>query len=286
MRSISVISKSKVGSLPIPKKKKFFIRNELNIIKRFTFLLLTEALFGINRLFLLQYNKYITKSTEIYSLVLLCVLFVYNFQNLSGDITSKISMVTYIIEYTLFILITLTSRKNLLRTFFKNLNIFDEILNIQNNLAISSVRRVVTWTFISVLCNSFEVFLLTIIYNPPSLFVVFSIFVMTTTHDMEQVFFLTYLHDIYMRILIVKAHVAKLYDEIKPEKFSKVEKLSENMELEVSTLHRAYELLHECSGQINSAMNIPVCEKFISEQIFKLERFSKHLIYFRFCWCL
>lgn len=262
MSSISVISKSKVAPASIQSKKNNFVKNELNIINQSKFLIFTEAFLGMNRLHLFQYNKLITIFSSIYSLVLLCEIVVYSLQFMIGGATFKVTKYTVNIEYTLFVLIALTSNKNQLKIFFKNLSTFDEALNIQNDLAItSSMQRVIVFTLANVLCNTFEIFLICKIYHVKDLLILFNIFVIINSHDIEQVFFFTFLRDIYMRILILKAHVAKLFDVNKMplKKLSKVEKLSEKIEFDVSTLHRVYELLHACSKQLNSTMNIPVC---------------------------
>lgn len=260
--AISVISKSKVAPAAVPlKKNNNYVKNVLNIINHSSFFILTEALFGINRIYLLQYNKFITILSKMYSLVLLCVILVDNSQYImKGGTTDNVILCTFVSEYTLFVLITLFSSQKQFNIFFKNLNEFDKALNIQNDLAItSSIKQGITWTLTCIIANFLEVFLIMRSFHLDQYQLLLESFVMAACHDIEQVFFFTYIQNIYMRMLILKAHAVKLFEKHrKPEKMGVVEKLSEKKQLDVSKLQAIYELLHKCSEQLNSSMNIQV----------------------------
>ncbi|KAJ8718933.1 hypothetical protein PYW07_016489 [Mythimna separata] len=65
-----------------------------------------------------------------------------------------------------------------------------------------------------------------------------------------------------MRLRVIKAHVLKVFSAENSSnnyrrKLNKVEALSNNAQLDISSLHRVYDLLHKCAEQLNSIMNFP-----------------------------
>ncbi|XP_047532117.1 uncharacterized protein LOC125067501 [Vanessa atalanta] len=80
-------------------------------------------------------------------------------------------------------------------------------------------------------------------------------------HDMEMVLFCYFLITILQRLSVLKAHVAKVFsinteDRIDCEDSSKLEGLSKRVNLNVSSVHRLYDLLHKCSEDLNSVMSL------------------------------
>ncbi|CAH2234373.1 jg23675 [Pararge aegeria aegeria] len=63
------------------------------------------------------------------------------------------------------------------------------------------------------------------------------------------------------RLRVIKAHVAKLFtvdvDTEYSTEIKKLEALSKKAHLDVSSLHKAYDLLYKCSQQLNSIMAFP-----------------------------
>ncbi|CAH0673903.1 unnamed protein product [Spodoptera exigua] len=84
---------------------------------------------------------------------------------------------------------------------------------------------------------------------------------MMLSHDCEQILFFVLLRTIYARLSIIKAHVLKVFSaETRTDsyrrKLNKVEALSNNAQLDISSLHRVYDLLHKCAEQLNSIMSL------------------------------
>lgn len=228
-----------------------------------------EAILGINRLYLLQYNKFVLKISVLYSFVVLSTIVVL-LHDLKLDTATTTSIkYTKDTECILFILIALFSSKDRNKIFFKNLGTFDEMLNIQNDLNItSSAKYVISWTFASIVLNLVDMYLRINLIPITDWISLACLFLINMSHDMEHVFFFTLLRCIYFRLLILKAHVAKVFDKTACNKLNKVERLCEKTRFDVSSLHSVYELLYKCSEQLNSTMNIPVRIKFISFFLF------------------
>ncbi|KAL0881564.1 hypothetical protein ABMA27_001395 [Loxostege sticticalis] len=86
-------------------------------------------------------------------------------------------------------------------------------------------------------------------------------YITLVAHDCEQVYFCSLLRMILMRVYVMKAHVVKTFSSNNREakrKLSKIEALSKKAQLDISSLHRNYELLHKCSEQLNSIMSLPI----------------------------
>lgn len=258
------ISISKVKPVNYPRKNNNDT-NELNIIKQCKILIIIEAIMGINRTYLLQWQKPKIILTNIYCLFCMCSV---GYQLLKTDATTSSTKFATrnipMIEYITFVIMTMTCCKNKLRKFYKILSSFDEMLNIQNDLAIiCSSKRVLKWTLFTVICNLVEIGMtFSMSRNTVDPIILCCLLLTTMTHDLEQVFFLTLLRCVYVRILIIKAHVEKRFQECgvtNSVETTEVTKLSERVQLEISSLHEAYQILLKCAGKLNYAMNFPVC---------------------------
>nr|XP_034828801.1 uncharacterized protein LOC117986089 [Maniola hyperantus] len=64
------------------------------------------------------------------------------------------------------------------------------------------------------------------------------------------------------RLRIIKTHAAKIFslkiDKDGSEEINKLEALSKKVNLDVSSLHKAYDSLYKCSLQLNSVMTFPI----------------------------
>lgn len=261
MTSISIISNVTPNYIMPPKNN----NNAYNFIKQSSFIIIFEALCGIDRVYLLQSNKYIAILSKIYSITLMCAIVfcsIKTFVKLSTT-TSRIITSALFIEYTLLVLIAMNTSRNLFKTYNKNLNTFDQTLNIHKYLSVTSMKRAAAWTLGIILVNALDVFLLAFIFSPPNFLFVPVLTILLSCHDMEQVFFFNNLGDIYTRILVVKAHVQKLFDKraISDKKLCMGVPITGETQFDAGALHRLYELLHKSSEQLNCILNKPVCHE-------------------------
>lgn len=221
-------------------------------------------IFGINRRYLLQSKILFLFFGYAYTLtVASLVLFnMYNSETIS--VAHFVFQYTLCVEYLIIVTLSLISRKGNLIRFFRNLDKFDEKLNLSKDLkTIDPGYPCIAWLIGCVLYSLIEYIMLYIF-----LFVflddtVYSIYVMMLTHDFEQILFFMLLRNIYLRLLIIKAHVCRMYNAEDRtsnyrETLSKVEALSNNIRLDITSLHQVYDLLHNCAEQLNSAMSLPV----------------------------
>lgn len=237
-------------------------QNSQNIInKLFKFIILIEAFIGINRLYLLTNNKIISISFHVISIiyVLLFIFFLF-VQNIYQDYFI-INDGILIFEFAVLIYCSNFLQKKKLTKMFGYLAMFDEKLRICNDVHILTSPKISVFVIISSLLYYAVETLLIWIFVPQvkmfTLFVSFIIFV----HVTEQVFFCISMKAIYKRLSVLKAHVGKILHKV--EKRNKVDALCENVHLDIEDMHKAYELLHRCGKNLNSAMNIPVITYFI-----------------------
>ncbi|XP_026744371.1 uncharacterized protein LOC113505764 [Trichoplusia ni] len=85
---------------------------------------------------------------------------------------------------------------------------------------------------------------------------------MMITHECEQILYFILLRNVYFRLRIIKAHVLKVFcvenRTYNRGKLYKVEALSNNARLDISSLHKVYDLLHKCANELNSIMSLPL----------------------------
>ncbi|XP_050349535.1 uncharacterized protein LOC126772975 [Nymphalis io] len=91
----------------------------------------------------------------------------------------------------------------------------------------------------------------------------------TIVHDLEMVFFCYLLITILKRLSVLKAHVAKVFsinieERIDFEDSRKLEVLSRRVNLDVSSLHKLYDLLYKCSKQLNSIMSLSMITMIVT----------------------
>lgn len=263
--NMSVFRNSKVnpvGSKP-PKRNNFVAKN-VTPLQSIKFQVRCGIVVALNRFYLLNPNKILLLLSYIYSILppVIVLGILLNADDLS--LTYSVFKHTCCFEYVLIVLITLFASKKKMLNLFHDFDKFDEMMNITKDLHfIDSGYTSVLWlsgcflyTFIEYVCCCLYL----------SVFIdrtVYCFYVAFLTHDCEQILYFVLLRAIYLRLRIIKAHVLKVFcGESGTNNFrgklNKVEALSNNASLDISSLHRVYDLLHKCSDQLNTIMSLPV----------------------------
>lgn len=264
---------------PILLKTNNYVVDETGIVQQFKFLIVIEAFLGINKGVLLHWRRIILILCNIYCIFLVS-LFIYNMILDYGEHGTLLLIIKYapIVEHILFSFILLITRNDKIKNVFQMLHAFDEKLNIQSDLDItSSSKKIMFFTLFSFFCNLIENILFSVIgrinYTLKDYISQLIVMLTTLTHDLEQIFFFSLFRCIYMRVLTVKAHVIKLFkvaDRTGPvkEKITEAEKLSKRANLDISALHDSYKMLFDCVEELNSAMSFPVSNVMLSKKFF------------------
>lgn len=240
----------------------------LRLARQLKFLILLESLIGICRLHLLQCSKVVQYLSYIY-ISTLSVSAMYNIlQNTSVSPTHHILRDIVFVEYVVLVVMAMFFKRHNFLRLFQNLSTFDDLLRITEDIRVLNTTTVMVYWTLGSLCYSmfeFIMFKFSLRVNTYSNSVFFFFYtIITLTHDLEHVFFFTLLRMIYTRIIIVRTHICKIFlmDDGKlmksKMKLNKIESLSKNKKLDITSLHKVYELLHKCSDQLNTIMSIPV----------------------------
>lgn len=243
----------------------------LNMKKQLQLLIIIEAIVGINRVYLLQCRKLTLVLINIYCFGWACFIcyklfvcfFLYGF-----SFIRVIFSYNPIIEHIIYVITAMTSSKHVLNVFYKMLYTFDKMLNIQNDFVIICFSKtVLKWTLYAIAFNLFDVFTLFTLFSSSSEFSkIWFLWISGFTHDLEQVFNLCLLRLIYVRVLIIKAHLEKINRDHETDdsvEATDVEKLSARAQLDTSSLHEAYDLLFRCSKMVNTLISSKVCINWI-----------------------
>lgn len=262
MKSVKTISKVTPQNVLTPNTNNFVV-NDLQIIYQIKKLILIEAFLGINRLFLFRVSYIKAIILKIFSLILLCFNVYLTISMVTRGTTHLLIKNLSIIEYVATVILVMTASKLKLTNFFKNLHDLDVMLNIQNCLSITtSSKKALVAVILCVFYNCYEHYLeIKVHYNSEINLGHLFMLIEYLTHDIEQIFFFTLLQFTYQRILIVKAQTVKLFnfdDKAVEKRNNEVEALSAKKNLEISSLHRIYELLHGCSSELNSVFSVSV----------------------------
>ncbi|KAL0831969.1 hypothetical protein ABMA28_001469 [Loxostege sticticalis] len=170
-------------------------------------------------------------------------------------------------EYISLVLISIITKKSSFRNFFADLAYFDKLMNLSDDLKITSPSaRGWGWIAASVF-YSFGEFLILWFLSEITDYSFVVTYITLVAHDCEQVYFCSLLRMILMRVYVMKAHVVKTFSSNNRDakrKLSKIEALSKKAQLDISSLHRNYELLHKCSEQLNSIMSLPMGKGMIA----------------------
>lgn len=263
MKTISVISNEKPqngGTTGKPKENNYMVL-ENQFLDTAKYLFFAQALLGINRLYLTPCSKTVKFLSYIYTLFLILASIYFLIK--TANATSTFVYLTrnsVVIEYIILVTIALTTGRQMLRDQSQKVATFAENLNINNSTIVAaSLKIIFVWLALCIFYNIAELYLIhaTVGHN---LAETIYIFIPMFTHDFEIILLILQIRNIYSRVLVMKAHVDKMFGVKKKgmKKLSEIEKCSLKVELDIKVLHKSYALINQCSREFNSYMNIPV----------------------------
>lgn len=267
-----MILKSITKVLPIntpstPQKNNFFAKG-YGTIRQSRFFIIIQAALGINRLNLLNYGGLVKWLGYIYSFLLVGLAITTFVANINEDASGShaVLKMTSCIEYCLLVFSSMLLLRKKLQSFYYNISKFDAMLNIDKNISITSpIYSCIAWITIS-LCYFIAEGVLLNIYVPylKSNSFIPMWYLISLAHDTEQIFYVMLIRFVLMRLKVLKEHITKAFcpkhKESKRDESGKLENLANNTELDTSAMHRAYELLHKCSEELNASMSFPVTD--------------------------
>lgn len=291
---IHTIFKSDSTTLPHVKRNNF-IRKPWNIIRQLKYLIIVESLLGINRLYLLKFDKFVLWFSYIY-IPVITIISMYIIQQVKSTSASHWFIKnTMFIEYIFLVIsATFVKRKKLLN-FFENLSTFDEYLKINKHNNVVNITRPTVCSIVgSLLYNLLEYLLLKFYIHQGDFDTVSFLFIFMTSlaHDMEQIFYFTLLRIIFKRIVIIRAHVCKILSMDDNEtnnkiKSNEIELLADKANLNTDTLHKLYDTLYKCSEQLNTIISFPVTyilSTMFTENLICIFNFKRCECFFLRCW--
>nr|XP_049693303.1 uncharacterized protein LOC126053903 [Helicoverpa armigera] len=262
--NVSVNRSSKVVPITVkPTQRNNYVPSKtVSAIQTIKYQVCTALVFGINRLYLFKPNTFVLLLSYVYTIFLPILVWdiMFNADDLSA--TYFVFKYTCCIEYVLLISISVFTSRSKLVNLLRDLDKFDSLLNIRKDLkVIDSGYISVFWfcgCFIYSLCEYICCYFYLTVFIDRS---VYCLYVMMLAHDCEQILFFVLLRTIYTRLRVIKAHVLKVFSAENRtnnyrRKLDKVEALSNNAQLDISSLHRVYDLLHKCAEQLNSIMSL------------------------------
>lgn len=234
-----------------------------SIINQQKCLIIAGFILGLNRIHLLTDSKFYVFISYLYTLGVWIFTFGFAFREmiLTRHIFDLILLLLCLTEYPMLVLHVLKFKIKevevfkLLDTFDKKMKMdFVEVYNQFNFIRISTAICVgFSFAWYMIMYNNLYKFNLNILYRALWVF----------SRDLEQMFYIFQLRNIYLRLSLLKAHVRKIDKYIykswmQLNKLNKIKLMSERVELDISTLHEGYEILHKCSTQLNRIMDVPV----------------------------
>ncbi|XP_063366748.1 uncharacterized protein LOC134655226 [Cydia amplana] len=243
-----------------------FLDNRFFIIRQLRPLIIFQALLGVSRPYLLKPKKIFEWMSYCYSFLAMLLLCYSLLQDNYVGATYIVFKCTSCIEFLILVLSSILLQRRSMTEFFKNLEAFDRVMNIEKDVIITvPMHRPILWLILSTFITTIEFF---VIFESNFAYSITNLTIMV--HDAEQVFFGTMLRTIFERVRIVKAHVIKVCDRTceetrKRKNLDKVEALSRKSQHGISSLHEVYESLHKCAEQLNSVMSFPVCTIIINK---------------------
>lgn len=241
----------------LPAKQNNFLDKSGYLVRQLKYLIGLQALFGDNRLYLLKPKNILIWISYIHTFFSIIIFFYSLSQNNYYGATYIVFKCTSCIEFFILVFTSTFVHRKTQREFFKNLESFDRYLRIDKDVnTLMPNYRNIFWLMLSSIITVGEYFVLAesqLKYSLTNLTIM--------VHDAEKIFFCAMLRAILLRVRIVKAHVVRVCnpkDTKKVEGLDKVEVLSKNVQIDISSLHEIYESLHRCSEQLNSVMSLPV----------------------------
>lgn len=252
-----------IDSPPTPQTNNFFAKGN-GVIHQSKFIILTQTFLGINRLYLLNYDRFVRWLGYIYNIFLICLAIWFivksaNEEEISGSYSAFRSIT--VIEYCLLVFSSMILLKKNLQKFYHDIGVFDGMLNIEKNISTTSpIYSGIAWmTSSAIYCICEFVFIHFYIPSPDSAMSTLFWYLTTLAHDSIQVYYVTSIRFILKRLQVLKGHITKTFHH-EDKDYGNLDKLTMNTELDTSAMHRAYERLHQCVEELNSAMSFPVTD--------------------------
>lgn len=257
---------SKVTPIDIPPfKRDNFVSTGTDLVHQLKVALTMAALFGVNRLYLLKCNKMLlwcsySINILILTLIVTVTIIMWNDSNTN---TYTTFLLTLRVEYTLLVFNCYFLHRTELKSFFKNLAKYDEMLRITKDIADRwSLTEASYWTATSIIYGIPECILACIFVTQKPDYVIMLNSVTILARQLEQIFIHSLLKTISIRLRILKSHISKCRNDKSTfdddMEIDDIERLSKNAQLDITSMHRAYELLHKCSKDLNAIMSFPV----------------------------
>lgn len=250
-----------------PKLNNYLEPKTTSTIDQMKYLIIFEAFIGINRLYLCGYKKCVLWLSYTYDVLLLLVTATLVISDIRDNYPKIFYFSKYviIIEYLSLGFSVLLTRKAL-RKFFSKLQSFDEKLTIGDDASLLSPK---SWYLYGVgaillyILSEMICFIVLVFFPSDLTFEDLIIYLPIIVHDVEMIFYCYLLASIFSRLALVKAHVAKVFNmNIKNRPDSKdsktIRELVNRVNLDVSSVHDLYDLLHKCSKRLGSLMSLSV----------------------------
>lgn len=253
----------KVASVEVrPKKQNNPIAENKNVINIIKLVLNTQLIFGINRTYLLKRGRFVSWVSKMYSIAFIILILLQMLTYKSESVTYYIIQYVSCFEFIFLVLNSMIFQRKTFEYLIENMNMYDDILNItEENLNIMHPKfRCIIWIFVTLAFSAMEyhigLYITDFDYTEISMTVLCTITIMA--HDGELLLFVLLLRMVYVRAQIMKAHVKKKFGKVDSKELNKMDAISNNTQLDTTTMHRTYNLLHKCAEQLNSIMNLPV----------------------------
>ncbi|XP_045767794.1 uncharacterized protein LOC123869100 [Maniola jurtina] len=236
-----------------------------NIIQRIKYLIAFQSVLGINRMYLIDCHSCAKRFCLTYDILVVISNVIVIFIGGFFSATQALFRNTVAIEYLLLAICALILQRKPLTKFFSYLQSFDETLNISDDIKLTSPIRLYVYGIIEILLYNFFEQMLFLSYGIETYELQYSMYAAYSgivIHDAEIIFFSVLLIMVSRRLRVLKAHVAKIFslqiDKDSSEEINKLEELSKKVNLDVSSLHKAYDSLYKCSLQLNSVITFPI----------------------------
>ncbi|CAK1579244.1 unnamed protein product [Parnassius mnemosyne] len=243
-----------------------------NVAHRLKYLIDTEILFGVNRIYLLDCSKAKFWTTQLYIPFLLAVIIYLLIFTSSYSATYNVVRNTSYVECVLLSISATYLQRKKLSDYFKNMSTFDENFHLINQLISPNPKKSFICVGVIIISVIVEFLALASFGTEDLIFSVYVIYFCNLIHEIEMLFFCTLLHSILLRIRILKTYVANLFNvkEYTTESSRKsytTQESSKTVNFDINFLHKNYELLHKMSEELNSSMSFSMIVMFSSSGI-------------------
>lgn len=223
---------------------------------------ISSYLFGLNRIYILKCNRIIEVLSAVYTFALLMYSTFTAFSVVGQGSIITLVRYCFISQFAALVVNAYVKGRKHLMKYYKRLSHFDEMLKIKGG-QIHPFRS--WWLLFSFVSEFIDYYYLASVYydsviNHISIITLFWLL----NRDAEVMFFLNNLRQLYQRVMMLKVHVLKVFGtrknwcENEDKNLRRVEHLCRRVDLDIGTLHQAYETLHKCSVHLNCLMFVPV----------------------------